>query len=246
MRIVRTEHIQSLWQGYGDLVRVVLETGPVVVKWARPPSSAIAKRASYANELAFYRSLRPAVRVPTLLTARATDDEWLLVLEDLDAAGFTRRTDTTNARDLDAVLTWLAQFHVQYLGASWPARGTYWHLEARRHELAAVDNPVLRATAPELDARLASARFQTIVHGDAKDENFCFTADHRVAGLDFQYVGHGPGVVDVAYLLYNRSDESRALERYLRQLPAEIATEWRALYPTARRDFERFLAGWRR
>jgi aminoglycoside/choline kinase family phosphotransferase len=243
---VRTEHIQSLWQGYGDLTRVVLETGPVVVKWAHPPTTATAKRASYANELAFYQSLSPSVRVPTLVTSRATDDEWLLVLEDLDAAGFVRRTDAAHAADLDAVLTWLAQLHTQYLGARWPVRGTYWHLEARRHELAAIEDPVLRATASDLDARLASAQFQTIVHGDAKDENFCFTADHRVAGLDFQYVGYGPGIVDVAYLLYGRSDEDSALERYLRQLPAEVAREWRVLYPTARRDFERFLAGWRR
>lgn len=243
---MRTEHIQSLWQGYGELNRVVLENRSVVVKWARPPTSAIAKRASYANELAFYQTLRPTVRVPELLAALSTDDEWLLVLEDLDAAGFARRTDAASDQDLDAVLTWLAQFHIQFLGAAWPARGTYWHLDARRHELAAVQDPVLRRTAPDLDARLASARFQTIVHGDAKDENFCFSADHRVAGLDFQYVGFGPGIVDVAYLLYGRSDESAALDRYLTQLPADVASEWRVLYPTARRDFQRFLAGWRR
>ena len=242
---MRTEHIQSLWQGYGELHRVVLEHGSVVVKWARPPASATAKRASYANELAFYQTLTPTVRVPQLLASRVTD-EWLLVLEDLDAAGFTRRTAAAQGPDLDAVLTWLAQFHLQYLGTSWPARGTYWHLEARRHELAAIEDPVLRRTAPDLDARLSRARFQTLVHGDAKDENFCFTADHHVAGLDFQYVGHGPGIVDVAYLLYGRSDEATALERYLRKLPTEVAEEWRALYPTAQRDFQRFLAGWRR
>ena len=243
---MRTEHIQSLWQGYGELNRVVLENRSVVVKWARPPTSATAKRASYANELAFYHSLQPTVRVPTLLAAHATDDEWLLVLEDLDAAGFTRRTDAANGRDLDAVLTWLARFHVQFLGAAWPMRGTYWHLAARRHELAAIEDPILRATAPDLDARLASARYHTIVHGDAKDENFCFTAAHDVAGLDFQYVGFGPGIVDVAYLLYGRADERAALDRYLAQLPGDVASEWRVLYPTARRDFERFLAGWRR
>lgn len=243
---MRTEHIQSLWQGYGELNRLVLDTRSVVVKWARPPTTASAKRASYANELAFYRSLRPSVRVPELLAAHSTDDEWLLVLEDLDAAGFARRTVAANGPDLDAVLMWLAQFHVQFLGAKWPLRGTYWHLEARRDELAAIEDPILRRTAPDLDRRLASARFQTIVHGDAKDENFCFTSDHRVAGLDFQYVGVGPGIVDVAYLLHGRSDERAALERYLQQLPADVASEWRVLYPTARRDFERFLAGWRR
>lgn len=242
---MRIERIQSLWNGYGELNRVVLASGPVIVKWARPPSHATAKRASYANELAFYQQLRPMSRVPKLLASRVTD-EWVLVLEDLDAAGFPRRTAAASGRDLDTVLRWLADFHMQFLGTEWPMRGTYWHLDARREELAAVDNPVLRRTAPELDARLKTAKFQTLVHGDAKDENFCFSTDHRVAAVDFQYVGYGPGVVDVAYLLHGRRDWSIALDAYCRLLPREVATEWRALYPIAQRDFERFLAGWRR
>lgn len=242
---MRIEHIQSLWNGYGELSRVVLESGPVIVKWARPPREAIAKRASYANELAFYQQLRPTSRVAKLLASRVTD-EWLLVLEDLDAAGFNRRTETATGKDLDAVLAWLAEFHTQFLGTSWPARGTYWHLDARRHELGAIEDPVLRGTAPDLDARLATARFQTLVHGDAKDENFCFSDDHRVAAVDFQYVGWGPGIVDVAYLLHGRSNWAIALDTYCRLLPAHVASEWRALYPIAKRDFERFLAGWRR
>jgi aminoglycoside/choline kinase family phosphotransferase len=243
--VVRIERIQSLWNGYGELNRVVLETGPVIVKWARPPSSATAKRASYANELAFYERVRPTSRVPKLLASRVTD-EWMLVLEDLDAAGFPRRTAAASGRDLDAVLRWLAELHVQFLGTSWPMRGTYWHLDARRDELAAIDNPILRRTASELDARLQTAKYQTLVHGDAKDENFCFSTDHRVAAVDFQYVGYGPGIVDVAYLLHGRSNSSLALDAYCRLLPSEVAEEWRALYPIAQRDFERFLAGWRR
>lgn len=244
---MRVERIQSLWNGYGELNRVVLETGPVIVKWARPPREATAKRASYANELKFYQTIRPSSRVPKLLASRVTPDEdWLLVLEDLDAAGFHRRTDAAHGKDLEAVLHWLAEFHVQFLGRPWPARGTYWHLEARREELAAIEDPVLRGVAPELDARLATARFQTLVHGDAKDENFCFSADHRVAAVDFQYFGYGPGIVDIAYLLHGRSEWSTALDTYCHLLPGDVATEWRALYPIACRDFERFLAGWRR
>lgn len=242
---MRIERIQSLWNGYGELNRVVLESGPVIVKWARPPTNATAKRASYANELAFYEQLRPTSRVPKLLASRVTD-EWLLVLEDLDAAGFSRRTDAANGADLDAVLRWLAEFHLQFLGAAWPARGTYWHLDARRDELASIDNPILRRTAPDLDARLKAAKLQTLVHGDAKDENFCFSADHRVAAVDFQYVGYGAGIVDIAYLLYGRSDAADALDRYCSLLPTELAAESRVLYPVAQRDFERFLAGWRR
>ena len=40
------------------------------------------------------------------------------------------------------------------------------------------------------------------MHGDAKLANFLFTSDHsQVAGVDFQYVGGGCGMKDVAYLL---------------------------------------------
>jgi hypothetical protein len=136
---------------------------------------------------------------------------------------------------------------VHYFDLNWD-RGQRWYRAhfPRRDELAAIDNPVLRRTAPDLDARLKAARFQTLVHGDAKDENFCFSTDHRVAAVDFQYVGYGPGIVDIAYLLYGRDDWSTALDAYCQLLPSEVASEWRALYPIAQRDFERFLVGWRR
>jgi len=92
-----------------------------------------------------------------------------------------------------------------------------------------------------LDRALREAKFQTIVHGDAKPENFLGDA-----AVDFQYVGGGPGIVDVAYLLWRERDEERLLRDYLSKLPREIAKEWGALYDTARDDFRRFLDGWRR
>jgi hypothetical protein len=65
---------------------------------------------------------------------------------------------------------------------------------------------------------------------------------------------------DLAYLLYGRADEPRDgiahahLDAYFRHLRSALAPsvdgdaleiEWRALYPIARVDFCRFLAGWR-
>ena len=269
----RVARIQSLWGGYGELERVALDDGrTLVVKSARPPAGVVEDAAfarkcrSYDVELAFYRG--PAARcdatcrVAALLAARASERAWVLVLEDLDAAGYAERVDEAEGARLDAALGWLAAVHARFLGERvdglWPV-GTYWQLETRRDELAAIEDPALRAIAPRLAEQLRGARFQTLVHGDPKEANFCFGAA-GVAAVDFQYAGGGCGMVDVAYLLYGRADEPAdgidrpRLASYFRHLRRALApgvdgdaleAEWRALYPIARLDFCRFLAGWR-
>lgn len=266
----RAQRIQSMWRGYGELFRITADGGSVtsaVVKWARPPAHAgddagtVRKLRSFAVEAAFYRTLAArcdrSCRVPALLASREAGGESVLVLEDLDAAGLDRRCDDANATQLDAVLGWLASFHARFIGERpaqlWPI-GTYWHLETRRDELANIRDRALREEAPQLAAQLGGARFQTLLHGDAKDANFCFSASGtEVAAVDFQYVGPGPGVVDVMYLLHGRRDHSAALDAYFMKLRRALApqidavaleSEWRKLVPVAERDFERFLAGW--
>ena len=270
----RVERIQSLWSGYGELFRVELagaSARSAVVKWARPPktdgdASFARKCRSYDVELEFYRSIAPRCdercRVPALLASRRDAGEWILVLEDLDACGFDRRVDEAAAPLLETALAWLASFHARFfderIDGLWPT-GTYWHLETRRDELDRIADRELRAAAPELARRLAAARYQTLLHGDAKDANFCFTRDgSAVAAVDFQYTGRGCAMSDLAYLLYGRADEPpdgidhARLDTYFRYLRAAVGApidaveaEWRALYPIARLDFCRFLAGWR-
>lgn len=270
----RTERIQSLWSGYGELFRVALDGGAhrwAVVKWVRPPRAArddvsnARKLRSYEVEATFYERYAErcddSCRVAKLLASRAGErGESMFVLEDLDAAGFDGRTDEGTATQMDRTLAWLASFHARFLRDAgqglWPI-GTYWYLETRRDELAAIADAELRDAAETLAGRLRGARFQTIVHGDAKDANFCF-GPRGVAAVDFQYPGRAPGIVDVAYLLYGRSDEpadgidDARLDRYFGYLrealgaeAAEVEAEWRELYVTARLDFCRFLAGWR-
>ena len=274
-RARRRERIQSLWGGHGELFRIELDGGPVrtaVVKWARPPTSddvsTVRKRRSFAVEAAFYRTVAArcdeTYRVAQLLATREADGEWILVLEDLDAAGYDQRVEEASGAALDAALGWLASFHARFLDerfdALWPI-GTYWQLETRRDELAAIADDELRAAAPVLAEQLKSARYQTLVHGDPKEANFCFTRTWTdVAAVDFQYTGRACGIVDVAYLLYGRSDtpadgvDHARLATYFARLRAALAhradfaaieAEWRALYPIAREDFRRFLAGWR-
>ncbi len=272
----RAHHVarlQPLWRGYGEVNRIALDGGPAptaIVKHVRPPRDARAttsdrrKRRSYDVEVAFYRThavrCDEACRVARLYGAHVDEHRWLLVLEDLDAAGFAARRPDGDGRAPPPCLAWLAAFHARFLGAApdglWPI-GTYWHLATRTDELAAIRDPALRTLAPVLDAQLAAARFQTLVHGDAKEANFCFTEDGRtVAAVDFQYVGRGCGIKDVAYLLHGHPPAAlaTALDRYFEHLRAALAAdtdadaleaEWRALFPIAQRDLQRFLAGWR-
>jgi aminoglycoside phosphotransferase (APT) family kinase protein len=115
-----------------------------------------------------------------------------------------------------------------------------------------------------IDARLNQANYQTLVHGDAKLANFCFSADgDRVAAVDFQYVGGGCGMKDVAYFVGSCLDEraceareSELLDYYFSALREALGrsekrcdvealiAEWRGLYPVAWTDFHRFIKGW--
>jgi Ser/Thr protein kinase RdoA (MazF antagonist) len=144
--------------------------------------------------------------------------------------------------------------------------GTYWHLATRSDELSRLRAAELRRVAPVIDQRLNAARFRTLVHGDAKVENFCFSSSGQaVAAVDFQYVGGGVGVKDVAYMLSSclSSAECNAhiphyLDLYFEALRAALGSrsdllasetdalerEWRALFPWAWSDFYRFLSGW--
>jgi hypothetical protein len=274
----RAERIQSLWSGYGEIFRVELSgaaTTSVVVKSVQPPArvrgakkdvSHARKCRSYDVETTWYRTLAArcddSCRVPLLHDSRAANEEWLLVLEDIDAAGFPERRHDPGPVGMDACLRWLAAFHARFLGTPpeglWK-QGTYWHLATRQDELAAIEDAELRAAAPLLDEKLRSCSFKTLVHGDAKPANFCFARGGRaVAAVDFQYVGGGCGMKDVAYLVSDDPGEERWLDVYFVHLRAALATrpepvdaealerEWRALYPIARADYHRFLAGWAR
>jgi hypothetical protein len=276
----RIERIQSLWSGYGELFRVGLrgiERETAIVKWVKPPAQLRSqaddrgharKVRSYDVETAWYRTLAKscddACRVPALIDSRVAGGSWLLLLEDLDAAGFSERRRLVTPGELDACLASLAAFHARFLGVTpqglWKT-GTYWHLATRPDELAAIDDVALREAAPLLDRKLREATFETIVHGDAKLANFCFARGGAVAAVDFQYVGGGCGMKDVAYLLAGESSsdaiEQRHLETYFAHLRqaigartvatidgAALEAEWRALYPIACADYYRFIAGW--
>ena len=184
------------------------------------------------------------------------------MLEDLDAAGFAGRRSSVNQTEWQACVSWLAAFHAEHLGVSseglWES-GTYWHIETRPDELDELDDLPLKNAASAIDAKLKETAFQTLVHGDAKLANFCFSSDGSdVAAVDFQYVGGGCGMKDLAYFLGScfrdeeaESRESEVLNFYFKELreclnrtendvcPDEMESDWRPLYRVAWADFHR-------
>ena len=284
--VERGESIQSLWSGFGEIFRAHLmpaNLGSVIVKHIAPEGggahprgwgtdlSTQRKLRSYAVEAHWYADWSPRLsnradcRIAEYLGAAEEGSQRWIVLEDLDAAGFDRRRGRLDVETARVGLRWLANFHGIFLGDSptglWPV-GTYWHLATRPDEFQAMQDGPLKEIAVELDALLSDCKYQTIVHGDAKVANFCFSpACDQVAAVDFQYVGGGCGMKDVAYFFGSCFDESECerwvpslLDDYFSQLKIAVAdkgvdgdaleSEWRDLFAPAWADFHRFLSGW--
>ena len=278
--------IQSLWSGYGKIERWRLsesEYEQVITKQVIPEVgyhprgwntdlSHQRKLKSYQVETNWYESIRNRgepllARTPHCLGTKKVGDQVLLVLEDLDASGFAGRRNLINAQEWQACVHWLASFHLENMNQSteglWES-GTYWHLQTRPDELARLDDSKLREAAPAIDQKLKGARYQTLVHGDAKLANFCFNQeDNEVAAVDFQYIGGGCGMKDLAYFVGScfRDEDAEEIEQevldfYFSQFRElvenqdfqistdEFEADWRPLYRVAWADFHRFMKGW--
>lgn len=280
------ESVQSLWSGYGEIFRVSLtgsDTQSLIIKHVAPPLDSHHPRGwhsdfatqrklkSYQVESAWYRHWSKQCtghcRVPICYGADQQGHQSWLLLEDLDAAGYAIRHSRLNASQAADCLRWLAGFHATFLKTQatglWTI-GTYWHLDTRPDEFKAMPAGPLRDHAAHVDELLNNCRFKTLVHGDAKVANFCFSEGSAVAAVDFQYTGAGCGMKDVAYFIGSCFDESdcekyaqtlldgyfdelrKALQKYRGEIKEfdSLEHEWRSLYPVAWTDFHRFLSGW--
>lgn len=279
------EVIQTLWSGYGKIARYRL-TGAaystVVVKhiswsgsgnhprgWNTDRSHA-RKIHSYKVETHWYQAwsqhYTDRCRIPKYLGSFTDGKDQWIILEDLNPE-FPGRKEEVDLADVKVCLEWLAHFHAQFMGRQpnglWEV-GTYWHLETRPDERDQMAEGELKDKADAIDDLLNKCKYQTIVHGDAKLANFCFAADGvHVAAVDFQYVGGGCGMKDVAYFLGSclsgrecEVHETALLNFYFKKLRTaltstgddfnleELEQEWRSMYPLACADFMRFLLGW--
>ncbi len=284
--ICQTIHIQDLWSGYGVIEKIALAGGDynsVIVKHIKAPNQSNHPRGwnsdlshrrkinSYQVECNWYENYSglctDSHRIPQLIAKKEMESEFMLILEDLDDSGYEKRCYELDQKGIASCLMWLASFHANFLNTNpkglWD-HGCYWHLETRPDELEVLTDKTLIKAAPIWDHQLNNAKYKTLVHGDAKTANFCFSSDlERVSAVDFQYVGAGCGMKDVAYFMSSCLDEDacvknegQILEQYFTYLKSacaensanvnfsELEEEWRTLYPIAWCDFLRFLKGW--
>lgn len=279
------QNLQVLWGGYGGIIRLFLNgsnQSPAILKLIEPPqqvqhprgwntiNSHQRKIRSYQIESFWYANYAKLCsepcRVPLVLaTGEDASIQWIL-MEDLTKQ-YPLRASSLSIAEASVCLRWLASFHARFFGQApsglWPT-GTYWHLDTRQDEWNSMAEGQLKASATMLDSLLSECPYQSIVHGDAKVANFCFSDDKSaVAAVDFQYVGGGVGVKDVVYFLGSCLDESEieqhepallalyfdALTEQLArshsmELAQQVEQAWSALYAIAWTDFYRFLQGW--
>lgn len=265
------------------MVRLTFPSDSVIVKHVQLPKpsahpkgwntdlSHLRKLHSYQVEVSWYQRFTATIdercRVPQGLKSVQTDNEWLIVMEDLARSGYPRVVKSATHQHLEACLVWLANFHARYIGVIsnelWQT-GTYWHLETRPDELASLTDQRLKQYAKRIDLELKNVKYRTLVHGDAKLANFCFNPQMTgVAAVDFQYVGHGCAMKDVALFMSSAVEPddcarmeawvldtyfvalAQALEYYQPHINAEdVELNWRPMFALAWADFQRFVKGW--
>lgn len=279
------EVIQSLWSGYGKIARYQLTDSSyntVVVKYISLSQTSGHPRGwntdyahnrkvkSYEVETHWYehwnKQCSGRIRTPKFLGSFTYGAKKWIILEDLNTE-FPIRKQELKLSEVKVCLKWLANFHVTFLSQSptnlWET-GTYWHLKTRPDEFEKIQYRELKEKAHRIDEVLNQCKYQTVVHGDAKLANFCFSkSGENVAAVDFQYAGGGCGMKDVAYFLgscLSGSEcevyENELLEYYFAELKSvldsskrsldfmDLQKEWREMYPVACADFTRFLLGW--
>ncbi len=299
--------MQTLWSGYGEIVRYQLEGDfcprTVIVKSVAPPVDSFhpkgwntqdshrRKLISYQVEANWYRDWSAKCQAPYSVpecfgilegqrkhdleadhNSAPLSEKSIILLSDLDELGYNVRKASLTPEQSRVCITWLAHFHARFMQDSpdkdWPSGlwpiGTYWHLGTRADEYEVMSDSPLKRAAKEIDKKLNHCRFKTLVHGDAKVANFCFSQNcDRVAAVDFQYIGGGCGMKDLIYLIGSCLTEEQChqeyeelINHYFLELSAGlklnkssinydmVELEWRPLFFIAWADFHRFILGW--
>ncbi|NLK63268.1 MAG: phosphotransferase [Fusobacteria bacterium] len=273
-----------MWDNYGEIIRYEIDGSikNIVVKYINPDKlvnsnkfnknvSHNRKIKSYNIEINWYKYYNYLCNdecyTPKMYYGNSSSKEKILILEDLFYSGFNNTSKNYNISQINILLKWLANFHGIFIHDKannlWE-NGSYWHLSTRLEELNLIKDENIRKQSYKIDEALNNAKYKTIIHGDAKIDNFLFNKNKtKVAAFDFQYVGKSIGMKDVIYLLDSflpqdiiKKNESYILNIYFQELKLalekynknidfdELESEWRSLYTFAFADFYRFLLGW--
>jgi hypothetical protein len=278
--ILSFNKVQTLWSGYGEIVKIKIKGEnifTVVIKNIIFPDSINTsfshqrKSKSYEVEMNWYQYwshlCNDKFKTPKCLGIKKDEYNFAFILEDMDSSGYPLRLKRLNKKESMLCLKWLANFHAYFMNVKsehlWEI-GTYWHLDTRPDELENIKDSFLKKMSGKIDSILNNCIYKTFVHGDAKTDNFCFSEDlSKVSAVDFQYVGNGCGMKDIAYFFDSALSEKQChdweeelLNFYFKELNnaciilkkdinlSELEKEWRYLYNLCWADFYRFLLGW--
>lgn len=254
-------------QGFmgGCLFRLATHDRSVVAKLSPvDPDMRMRFAKSNGREVTFYQTLAGGLPVPHCYYGNFDADTGasVLVLEDLGAARAVPYLDGLWQEDVDAVLSTFAEIHASWWQA--PALANLsgadtlsefslpdaWALypEALAKLLPDVKLPERFMALGEAAARNVNEVYQqlqetgplTALHRDPQLDNILFDADNRAILLDWQLLGKGRGVWDVAYFLISsvppalrRSNERAWVAAYHADLLArgiqgyDLETCWR-------------------
>lgn len=243
-KVQKITNIQSLWNGYGSILKIKHEDNhSFVLKYVLPPDDSTEtkehrewKLKTYKVEEAFYKNYQNVPGFDDWRTAKfyasesfdtETGFKMVFKLEDLDDSGYPGRfgnQSNLSVEQVQPVLTWLAGFHASFMDINAEGKmkyhdlwefGTYWNLQTRIDQWRKIPPSDLKQKSSHLDNIIKNSKFQTLLHGDAKTMNFCFhETENKVSAVDFQYVGKGPGIRDVWYLFSSCLADTGNVELY--------------------------------
>ncbi|KAH8149369.1 uncharacterized protein LAJ45_06448 [Morchella importuna] len=273
-------HITSLWSNYGHIYRLTFPSHPpLILKLIQPPptprtasESHIRKLLSYRAERHFYTHLSHHLTPHSPSQPRTPSPQPTPTPP--SSSTTSRRHSRSPPRTATPPPTPAAPDEARGV---WQ-RGGYWYLDTRAEEMQCLLDddgdggyafllPHVQAVAERLRVRPGDLG-ATLMHGDCKGANIVFAppggdGEVRCALYDFQYVGVGLGVQDLAYFLGTSVDvrllegggEDALLRGYYDELVAALGRRgvevggytWEVLvgqWEWALVDWMRFMAGW--
>lgn len=189
----------------------------------------------FVAEVRFYREIAPVVgvRVPNCFEAEEHDGATLLSLENL--------SDWRPGGEPVSVARLLRRLHDRWQGGArqrWPwlrepgaasdligrHYDATWPTVSRRPECTdrlSAFGERLMSRIPEVERIAALAGPETLVHGDASLRNVRTSPTGEIAVLDWEDVGTGPGVCDLAWLLVSSIDPTDWTETIAASRPVD-------------------------